>query len=140
LSLLAHAHMPLKYWDEDFLAATYIINRLPTKVIGLSTPLERLFKEKPHYTCMHIFRCACWPNLHPFNDHKLQFYSKQCVFLRYSNMHMGFKCLNVTGGRIYISRDVVFDEIVYPFSKLNPNAGARLRSTILLLPPTNPAT
>jgi hypothetical protein len=50
-------------------------------------------------------------------------------------MHMGFKCLNVTGGRIYISRDVFFDEIVYPFSKLNPNAGARLRSTILLLPP-----
>jgi hypothetical protein len=28
----------------------------------------------------------------------------------------------------------VFDETVYPFSKLNPNDGTRLRSKILLLP------
>jgi hypothetical protein len=56
------------------------------------------------------------------------------VFLGYSNMHKGFKCLDVTEGRIYISRDVVFDEIVFPFSKLNLNARARLRADILLLP------
>jgi hypothetical protein len=41
LSLLTHASMPLKYWDEAFLAATYLINRLPTKVIHFSLPLER---------------------------------------------------------------------------------------------------
>jgi hypothetical protein len=104
-------------------------------VIGLSTPLEKLFKEKPDYIGMHNFGCACWSNLHPFNENKLQFHSKQCIFLGYSNLHKEFKCLDVAGGRIYISCDVVFDEIVYPFSKLNPNAGARLRSAILLLPP-----
>jgi hypothetical protein len=37
---------------------------------------------------------------------------------------------------IYISRDVIFDENVFPFSKLHENAGARLRSEILLLPPS----
>jgi hypothetical protein len=41
-------------------------------------------------------------------------------------MHKEFKCLDVAVGRVYISRDVVFDESVYPFSKLNPNAGVRL--------------
>jgi hypothetical protein len=46
LSLLAHAHMPLKYWYEAFLAATDIINWLPTKVIDLYTPLEKLLKGK----------------------------------------------------------------------------------------------
>jgi hypothetical protein len=30
LTLLAHVSMPLKYWDETFLAATYLINRTPT--------------------------------------------------------------------------------------------------------------
>jgi hypothetical protein len=49
-------------------------------------------------------------------------------------MHKGFKCLDIAEGCIYISRDVVFDEDVYPFSKLHPNARARLRSKILLLP------
>lgn len=37
-------------------------------------------------------------------------------------------------GRIYISRDVIFDENNFPFSKLHPNAGARLKSDILLPP------
>jgi hypothetical protein len=50
LSLLAHASMPLKYWDEAFLAATYLINYIPTKVIEFSSPLELLFKEKPNYS------------------------------------------------------------------------------------------
>jgi hypothetical protein len=133
-SLLAHACMALKYWDEAFLAATYLINRIPTKVLDFSSPLELLFKEKPNYGGLHTFGCACWPNFRPFNTHKLQFCSKQCVFLGYNNLHKGFKCLDVVEGWVYISHDVVFDEIVYPFSKLNPNTGSRLRSEVLLLP------
>jgi hypothetical protein len=31
-------------------------------------------------------------------------------------MHKGYKCLDRTTGRIYISRDVVFDESVFPFA------------------------
>lgn len=37
-------------------------------------------------------------------------------------------------GESYISRDVIFDENIFPFSKLHPNKGSRLRSEILLLP------
>jgi hypothetical protein len=39
LSLLAHASMPLKYWDDAFLATTYLINRLLTKVLDFSSPV-----------------------------------------------------------------------------------------------------
>jgi hypothetical protein len=35
---------------------------------------------------------------------------------------------------VYISRDVVFDERVFPFASLHPNVSARLRSKIALLP------
>lgn len=35
---------------------------------------------------------------------------------------------------IYISRDVAFDEIVFPFVNLHPNARSHLRKEILLLP------
>lgn len=45
------------------------------------------------------------------------------------------KCLDVSTGWVYISRDVVFDENIFPFSLLHPNAGACLRSEISLLPP-----
>lgn len=134
LALLSRACMPLKFWDEAFLTATYLINRLPSKIIDFSTPLERLHGHKPDYTWLRTFGCACWPNLRPYNTHKLQFRSKCCVFLGYSNLHKGFKCLDVSSGRVYISRDVVFDESVFPFQELSPNAGARLRPEILLLP------
>jgi histone deacetylase 1/2 len=134
LSLLAHAHMPLKFWDEAFSTATFLINRVPSKVINLDTPLERLFKRKPEYSFLRIFGCACWPNLRPYNSRKLQFRSTRCAFIGYSNMHKGYKCLDISTGRVYISRDVVFDESVFPFSELHSNAGARLRAEILLLP------
>jgi hypothetical protein len=136
LSLLAHASMPLKFWDEAFLAATYLINKLPSKVIHDSTPLERLFDQKPDYSFLRVFGYACWPHLRPYNSRKLQFISKQCVFLGYSSMHKGCKCLEVSTDRVYISRDVTFAEEVFPFSELNSNAGARLRSDVALLHPT----
>jgi hypothetical protein len=56
------------------------------------------------------------------------------VFLGYSSLHKGFKCLEPSSGRVYISHDVVFDENVFPFSEMHSNAGAHLRQEILLLP------
>lgn len=50
LSLLAHASIPLKFWDEAFLTAVFLINRLPSKVIDNQTPFERLFQKTPDYT------------------------------------------------------------------------------------------
>jgi hypothetical protein len=35
---------------------------------------------------------------------------------------------------VYISRDVIFDESVFPFENLHSNARARLRKEVLLLP------
>ena len=49
-------------------------------------------------------------------------------------MHKGFKCLDLSEGRVYISHDVTFDERVFPFAELHPNVGARLRAKISLLP------
>jgi histone deacetylase 1/2 len=117
--------MPLKFWDEAFLAATYLINMLPTKVIDNETPMERLLT--PDYASLRTFGCACWPNLWPFNKRKLAFRSKQCAFIGYSPRHKDVKCLDIKSGQIYLSRDVVFDESVFSFASLHPNAGALLR-------------
>jgi hypothetical protein len=126
--------MPLKFWEDAFIAATYLINRTPSRVINFETPLERLFQQKPDYSSLRIFGCACWPNLRPYNAHKFQFRSTRCVFLGYSPLHKGFKCLDPPTGRVYISRDVTFDENIFPLAQLHPNAGARLRHEISLLP------
>ena len=98
LTILAHASMPLKFWDEAFLTAVYLINRLPSRVISNDTPYFRLFGQHPDYTSLRTFGCAYWPHLRPYNARKLDFRSKQCVFLGYSNQHKGFKCLDPREG------------------------------------------
>jgi hypothetical protein len=136
LSLLAHAHMPLKYWDEAFSTPAYLINRTPSQVINHDTPIHKLSGSSPDYSQLRVFGCACWPNLRPYNTQKLAFRSTHCVFLGYSNLPKGYKCLDIPSGQVYIARDVIFNESVFPFSELDPNAGARLRNDIMLLHPT----
>jgi histone deacetylase 1/2 len=103
LSLLANASMPLKFWDEAFLTATYLINMLPSKPLKFATPTEKLLNITPNYQSLHIFGCACWPNLRPYNKRKLEFRSKHCAFLGYNNVHKGYKCLDISTGRVCIS-------------------------------------
>jgi histone deacetylase 1/2 len=77
IALLANASMPLKYWDEAFLTATFLINLLPSKVIDLQSPVERLLHITPNYDALRIFSRACWPNLRPYNKCKLAFRSQR---------------------------------------------------------------
>ena len=80
LALLANASMPLKFWDEAFLTATYLIKLLPSRVIKFETPLTHLFGITLDYKSLRVFGCACWPNLRPYNTRKLAFRSKKmCV-------------------------------------------------------------
>jgi hypothetical protein len=55
LSLLATASMPLKYWDEVFLAVTYLINRTPIKLLQYDTPLHTLLGAKHDYSSFRVF-------------------------------------------------------------------------------------
>jgi histone deacetylase 1/2 len=93
LALLANASMPLKFWDEAFLTATFLINILPTKVLDLKSPTECLLNVTPNYDARRTFGCACWPNLRPSNKRKLAFRSTRCVFIGYNPLHKGVKCL-----------------------------------------------
>jgi hypothetical protein len=66
------------------------------------------------------------------NAHKLQFRSRRCAFFGYSNMHKGFKYLDISTSRIYISHDVIFYENIFPFAELPNNSGSCYTSEILL--------
>lgn len=138
LALLANASMPLKYWDQAFLTTTHLINRTPTKLLDYDTPLHQLLGAAPDYSTLRVFGCACWSNLRPYNSQKLKFRSVHCAFHVYNSLHKGYKCLNISTSRVYVSQDVVFDEPIVPFTQLHPTVGARYNSDVLLLPDAMP--
>lgn len=118
LSLLATASVPLSFWDSTFETTTYLINRLPSKVTKNKSPYEYLFHNSPNYKFLKIFGCECWPFLRPYNSTELSFRSTSCVFIGYNKNHLGYKCLHIPSGRVYIARHV-FNENNFPFLKSN---------------------
>lgn len=122
LTLLAHASMPMKFLDHSFTNAVYLINKLPPSVLPeFTTPFQLLFNKQPSYIAIRIFRCACYPHLRPYNNHKLELKSSKCLYLGVSPTHKGHKCLNMDG-RIFISKDVVFNETKFPYtSSISPS-------------------
>src|ERR1044072_7540807 len=117
LTLLAHASIPLSYWDHSFQTSVYLINRLPSKSVHNSIPYTLLFNKTPDYSFLRTFGCSCFPNTRPYNKHKLDFRTQHCVFLGYSTSHKGYKCLTQEG-KLLISKDVIFDETTFPYSSL----------------------
>ena len=116
LTLLASSSVPFSYWDEAFLTAAYLINCLPSPITQHKSPIDILYHKSPDYKFLKTFGCACWPHLRPYNSHKLDFRSKRCIFIGYSLNHKGYRCLNPTTNRIYIARNVIFDESLFPFA------------------------
>jgi len=117
LTLLAHAKLPLHFWDHAFLTATYLINRLPSPTLDNKSPFFLLHLQFPDYKSLKCFDCACFPFTRPYNSQKMDFHSKECVFLGYSPNHKGYTCLDSTG-KIFISKDVIFNEIKFPYITL----------------------
>jgi hypothetical protein len=70
---------------------------------------------------LKIFGCECWPFLRPYKSSKLSFRSICSVFIGYSKNHLGYKCLHIPSGRVYITIHVVFNENNFPFLTSTPN-------------------
>lgn len=119
LTLLFGAHMPTKYWPDAFLTATYLINRMAMKSLQHISLWEALFHHPSDYLTLCVFGCACYPYLRPYSLHKLDPRTRQCVMLGYNLNHKGYRCLDPSTRRLYLSHHVIFDESHFPFKKIS---------------------
>jgi hypothetical protein len=141
LALLFHSHTSPRFWVDAFSTAAYIINQLPIPLLGGKSPFELLYGSSPNYENFHLFGCRVYPCLRDYMPNKFSPHSIPCIFLGYSPSHKGFRCLDLTTSRIYITRHAQFDETHFPFldtSQAQPISSLQFSNFLELnLPPTD---
>ena len=141
LALFFHSHIPIHFWVEAFSTAAYIINHLPTLFLGGKSPFQLLYGSSPNYEIFHPFGCRVYPCLCDYMTNKFSPRGIPCIFMGYHSSYKGFRCLDPTTSRIYITRHAQFGENHFPFhqtSQAQPIFSLQI-STFLepSLPPTD---
>lgn len=65
-----------------------------------------------------MFGCIAFVHVHSHNRSKLDPRARNCVFIRYSPKQKGYKCYDTTTKKVFVSRDVTFENTPY-FQKPN---------------------
>ncbi|RDY07811.1 hypothetical protein CR513_08019, partial [Mucuna pruriens] len=103
------------YWGEAVLNTTYLINRLPTRVLNGISQIKHMLSFFPSSPLMlslpsRVFGCVAFVHSHDPHHGKLDPRAIKCVFIGYPSNKKGFKCYHPLSCRFFVSMDVTFHE------------------------------
>ena len=101
--LLFQNNVPIIFWSDAVLTATYLINRLPSANLNFKSPLEILYQEKLNIYHLRVFGCTCY--VHKNKQHKLDYTSIKAIFLGYSSKKRGINFM------IRLTKNITFQEM-----------------------------
>ncbi|KAJ0795571.1 putative RNA-directed DNA polymerase [Helianthus annuus] len=102
--------VPQNLWGEAVRHVIYILNRVPTKALKNTTPYEVLYGRKPTVKHLRVFGCKTHMKIPSINVAKLNDRSKQVMYVGNEPGSKAFRLYDPTKNRIYVSRDVRFEE------------------------------
>nr|CAD1834390.1 unnamed protein product [Ananas comosus var. bracteatus] len=109
-SMLHAKNVPGRFWAECMRTAAHVINRLPQQKLGFISPYQVLWKIKPTVSHFRVFGYVCYVFVPDHLRSKFDKKAIRCIFVGYDSERKGWKCCDLTTGRCYTSRNVVFDE------------------------------
>ncbi|KAF5781204.1 putative RNA-directed DNA polymerase [Helianthus annuus] len=128
-ALLIESQVPKVFWPEALVTATYLINRLPTQVLKLKTPLQVLseFKKPPSNLTLEprIFGCTAFVHIPKTNRTKLDPCAEKCVFVGYGMNQKGYRCYNPTTRHMFTTMNCDFLETKYYYTSQHSGQGER---------------
>lgn len=153
-ALSFHSHLPHNLWHLSIQQAIHIINRLPTPLLNNLTPYQMLHSTPPSLHHLRVFGCLAYSST--LHNHRTKFAprARKSIFLGYREGTKGYLLYDPITHEFYVSRNVIFHEIVFPFASpppannpvsVNPDITTLDTSDILLdlplsLPPPNEPT
>ncbi|CAL1374616.1 unnamed protein product [Linum trigynum] len=114
-ALMFHAGLPVRFWGDCVLTAAYLVNRLPSSIIGWKTPFEILLGRPASYSHLRSFGCLAYAKDNHHGLDKFAERGRAGVFLGYPGTQKGYRIYDLRTRKVLVSRDVQFIENVFPF-------------------------
>lgn len=94
----------------------FLINRVPSFFLEGKIPYEVLHGHLPDLTELKVFGSLCYAST--LSAHRSTFSprSRKCIFLGYKSGTKGFIVYDLSSRETFVSRDVEFYELVFPFT------------------------
>ncbi|TYJ97057.1 Beta-galactosidase [Cucumis melo var. makuwa] len=96
-SLMLSTSLPSYLWGDAILTAAHLINRMPSRILHLQTPLECLKESYP--STRHVSKVT-----------KFTPRAQACVFVGYPPHQRGYKCFHPPSRKYFVTMDVTFCE------------------------------
>ncbi len=115
-TLLRDSDLSHSYWAEAASYSVHTRNLIPSRRHPAKIPLESLTGKRQDISHLRVFGAKCWakvPVVHGVQvtgGSKLDPRSLECRFLGYAGGHGNYKVQDVISRRVFVSRDVVFEE------------------------------
>lgn len=115
-ALMFQSGLKISFWGEAVLTAAYIINRLSSSVLDNKTPYELLYNEPVDYSMLKCFGCLAFAINPAHSSDKFAPRGVPCVFFGYPPSQKGYRLLDLSTMQCFVSRDVTFNETVFPLN------------------------
>ena len=109
-SMMKAKGMPTRFWGEAVTTTVFILNRVPTKALKGVTPFEAWYGHKPSVSFLQTFGCISHVRKTKLVLTKLEDKSTPIVLLGYEEGTKAYRLYDPRGGKVVVSRNVVFDE------------------------------
>ncbi|GJX38033.1 retrovirus-related pol polyprotein from transposon TNT 1-94 [Tanacetum coccineum] len=128
-ALIIESNAPNFFWPEALATATYLINRLPTKILKMKTPLETLseYHTLPQVLTLEpkVFGCTVFAHIPKSYRDKLDPCAEKCVFVGYGVNQKGYRCYNPKTRHMITTMNCDFLETKYFYSSQHSGQGER---------------
>lgn len=109
-AMLRDSKLPKRFWAEALSTSTYLRNRSPTRGVQGMTPYEVWTGRKPNVSNFSTFGCSAYVHIPKDERKKIDSKTRPCIFHGYGETTKGFRLYDEEKGRVFYSRDVIFNE------------------------------
>lgn len=131
VALLFQYLFPSFFWTHALSHIIFSTNRLPSKNLYYNSHFFIMYNKLPNYSTSKIYGCLVYATTSKQGRTKFYYKSRKCLFLGHKN---GVRCdilFSLLDKKLFLSRDIIFIENIFPYPDSSLTSHITLVSTNL---------